>query len=158
LGFRLIRLSKNSKWANVKIAKIKKALQEAVIKPSTTPRALAGIAAKIVSTSPAIMPAALFSRSLFQAIKGKASWDEIFPNPEAVRTTAEFWLTNIDRLNGRNWWPKPVALKVTSDASGVGFGGYLHRGKEQLPFTGTFTKQQAASSSTARECGAMQRG
>jgi hypothetical protein len=73
-----------------KIARIKKALQEAVIKPSTTPRALARMAGNIVSTSPAIMPAALFSRSLFQAIKGKASWDEIFPNPDAVQKTAEF--------------------------------------------------------------------
>lgn len=151
LGFLIDTLEQKFKVGEAKIAKIKKALQEAVVKPSTTPRALAGIAGKIVSTSPAIMPAALFSRSLFQAIKGKASWDEIFPNPEAVRRTADFWLTNIDRLNGRNWWPKPVVLKVTSDASGVGFGGYLHKGKEQLPFTGTFSKQQAESSSTARE-------
>jgi hypothetical protein len=41
------------------------------LKPLTTPRALAGIAGKIVSTSPAIMPAALYSRSLFQADQGE---------------------------------------------------------------------------------------
>jgi hypothetical protein len=75
----------------------------------------------------------------------------VFPNPESVKRTAEFWLTNVDRLNGRNWWPKPVIMQVVVDASGVGFEGYLRVGGQQLPFTGTFTKEQALSSSTARE-------
>jgi hypothetical protein len=151
LGFLIDTLEQKFKVGKAKIAKLKLALQEAVLKPTTTPRALAGIAGKIVSTSPAVMPAALFSRNLFQAIQGRTSWDQLFPNRAAVRKTAEFWLNNIDRLNGQSWWPKPVALKVVSDASGIGFGGHLHVGKEQLPFTGTFTEQQAASSSTARE-------
>jgi hypothetical protein len=40
-----------------------------------------------------------------------------------------------------------VGLKVVVDASGDGFGGYLHVGTQQLPFSET----QANSSSTARE-------
>jgi hypothetical protein len=37
--------------------------------------------------------------------------------------TAEFWLTNIDRLNGRKWWPRKIGLQVRIDVSNVGFGG-----------------------------------
>jgi hypothetical protein len=84
-------------------------------------------------------------------MSGRVSWDEIFPTPETVKITAEFWLENIDRFNGRKWWSKPVAIKVVVDASGVGFGGYVHHKGDRLPFAGTFTEAQAQSSSTARE-------
>jgi hypothetical protein len=151
LGFLIDTLAQKFKVGQAKLDKLKVTLQEAVLRPSTTPRALAGLAGKLVSTSPAIMPAALYNRSLFQAIKGKVEWDQIFPNPDSVEETAQFWLDNVDRLNGRSWWPKPVSMKVVVDASGVGFGGYLKVGRQELPFTGTFTKEQASSSSTARE-------
>jgi hypothetical protein len=149
LGFVIDTYEQKFKVGKAKLAKLKVALHEAVIKPSTTPRALAGLAGKIVSTSPAIMPATLFNRSLFQAMKGKVSWDQIFSNPKSVRSTAEFWLQNVDRLNGRSWCPKSVAMKVVVDASRV--GGHLHVDGQKLPFTGTFTKEQASSSSTAKE-------
>jgi hypothetical protein len=97
------------------------------------------------------MPAALYSRSLFQALKGRTSWDQIFPTSAAAKQTASFWLDNIDRLNGRKWWPKVVALKVVVDASGVGFGGHMHVDQQRIPFTGTFTREEAQGSSTARE-------
>jgi hypothetical protein len=44
-----------------------------------------------------------------------------------------------------------VALKTVTDASGVGFGGFLQVGGQEIPFAGTFTSQQASASSTERE-------
>jgi hypothetical protein len=71
LGFIIDTIEQKFKVGETKIAKLKEALQKAVLKPSTTQRALAGIAGKIVSTSPAIMPAALYSRSLFRRSRGR---------------------------------------------------------------------------------------
>jgi hypothetical protein len=44
-----------------------------------------------------------------------------------------------------------VALKTVLDASGVGFGGFIQVGGQEIPFAGTFTEQQANASRTERE-------
>jgi hypothetical protein len=85
-------------------------------------------------------------------MKGRSSWDTVFPNPAEVRRTASFWLENIDRFNGRRWWPRVVTVRATVDASGIGYGGFIQAEEgPQIPFMGTFTAQQSAESSTARE-------
>jgi hypothetical protein len=85
-------------------------------------------------------------------MQGEVGWDTIFPTPASVKETAAFWLRNLDRFNGRRWWPRPVEIKVEVDASGVGFGGIItSEASGQVPFTGTFTTEQATQSSTARE-------
>jgi hypothetical protein len=99
LGFLADIEEESFKVGKKKLAKLQLALQKAIKNPSISARALAGLAGKIISTSPAILPAALFSRNLFLALKGKVSWDQIFPTPESVRKTASFWLQNLDRLN-----------------------------------------------------------
>jgi hypothetical protein len=151
LGFLADSEEETFKLGEKKLSKLKQALQEALTKPTISARALAGLAGKIISASPAVLPAALFSKNLFQALKGKISWDQVFPTPKSVREVASFWLQNLDRLNGRKWWPRPVAMKTVVDASGVGFGKYLHIGGKEILFTGTFTDQQASGSSTERE-------
>jgi hypothetical protein len=85
-------------------------------------------------------------------MKGSTSWDELFPNPDKVHQTLNFWLENIDQFNGRPWWPRPVALRVSVDASGVGFGRILTSASSPpVSFQGTFTAQEANSLSTLRE-------
>jgi hypothetical protein len=56
-----------------KLAKLKEALQEMLETPSTSSRKLAALAGKIVAFSPAVLPAALYSRQLFQAMQGELS-------------------------------------------------------------------------------------
>jgi hypothetical protein len=74
------------------------------------------------------------------------------PNPAEVRRTLQFWLDNIDAFNGRPWWPRPVALRATVDASGVGFDDVLASPQSSpVPFQGTFTEAEAGGSSTLRE-------
>jgi hypothetical protein len=75
----------------------------------------------------------------------------LFPTPESVKDTAEFWLPNLERFNGLKWWPNPISIKVTADASRVGFGGIPTAGDRKENFTRTFLKEQKGGSSTARE-------
>jgi hypothetical protein len=123
LGFLVDSLGQKFLIGEKKIAKIKAVLLETIANPTTSPRKLAKLAGKLVSISPAVLPAALLSRSLFEAMQGKVSWDTIFPTAESVRDTAHFWLDNLDRLNGRRWWPRKVGLRVSVDASNLGYGG-----------------------------------
>jgi hypothetical protein len=58
---------------------VKLALMKFLEQAEVTPRQLAAIAGKLISLSPAILLASLYSRSFYEAIQGKASWDEIFP-------------------------------------------------------------------------------
>jgi hypothetical protein len=152
LGFMIDSENQSFKVGESKIQKIKKVLEEAIARPDTSPRKLAELAGKIIAVSPAVLPAALFSRSFYLALKGKTSWDQIFPTPESVKQAAEFWLGNIDRFNGRQWWPRAVTVKATVDASGFGYRGFVSVGaKTPMKFTGTFSSEQALQSSTARE-------
>ena len=135
-----------------RLAKLKEALTELARNPSTSPRKLARMAGLLASSAPAILPVALYSRSFYNALSGRESWDAIFPTPKAVQETAVYWLSRIDRWNGRRWWPRPVAVKAEIDASEVGFGGrVILPGNETLTVRGTFTGREAAQSSTERE-------
>jgi hypothetical protein len=69
-----------------------------------------------------------------------------------VAEAAGFWLKNLDRFNGRNWWPKAIAVQASVDASAVGYGGFTKVGSEPLvSFTGTFSTEERGQSSTAHE-------
>jgi hypothetical protein len=140
------RLSKN------KAEKLKESLRAVIAEPSTSPRELATMAGRIIAASPGVLPAALYIRALFDAMQGRTSWDAVFPTPEAVVKTARFWLDNLDKFNGRRWWPRATSVMLAVDASGIGYGGQITLpGKEALKFTGTFLEAQAGSSSTERE-------
>lgn len=58
-----------------KTAKVQVVLQELMTAETVTPRLLARAAGKIIALGPAVLPASLFSRPLFQAMKGKLLWD-----------------------------------------------------------------------------------
>lgn len=101
LGFLLDSSNERFEVAPSKIEKLKNCLQSVLAKQSVSARDLAQVAGKIISLSPAVAPAALYSRAFFQAIKGNTSWDALFPNPVEVRQTLQFWLDNLDIFNGR---------------------------------------------------------
>lgn len=152
LGFIIDSVQQRFQLSPSRVAKLKRQLQNLFDAPAITARDLASVAGRIVSASPAVLPASLLSRPFFQALTGKLSWDDLFPNQQAVKETAQFWMQNLDRFNGRPWWPRPVALEATADASGLGYGGELTVfGFPPVVFRGTFSPQFASASSTARE-------
>lgn len=152
LGFTVDSREAKFKLGTGRMAKLKEALVELKRAPSTSPRKLARMAGLLAAAAPAVLPVALYSRSFYEALSGRASWDYLFPTPSAVAEAAEFWLANLDEWNGRRWWPRGTTVRLEIDASGVGYGGrvVLQNGRE-LRLSGTFTGTEAASSSTERE-------
>jgi hypothetical protein len=75
LGFIADAKEESFRISEKKLSKLKVVLEEAIGKPLVSARTLAKLAGKLISTSPAVLPASLFSRNLFQALKGKISWD-----------------------------------------------------------------------------------
>jgi hypothetical protein len=152
LGFMIDSEKEEFRVGELKILKLKKVLEEALARPETSPRKVAALAGKILALSPAVLPAALYSREFYLALKGKQSRDEIFPHPESVKEAAKFWLNNIDRFNGHKWWPQAVVVRTSVDASAIGYGGFVGVGsKPHVPFMGTFSAKEMGQSSTARE-------
>jgi hypothetical protein len=152
LGFLLNTLEQKFKVAPSKVEKIKAALREAIAKTSTTNRELASPAGRLVAVSMAVLPALLFSRSIFQAMAGQDSWDTWFPNPQSVSEEAQVWLDNLDAWNGRLWWPRHVQLKLCIDASALGYGGFIEGPDgRRMELAGTFSQQEGQLSSAARE-------
>jgi hypothetical protein len=152
LGFLLNTLDETFKVAPSKLAKIKQVLQEAIANPSTSNQELASLAGKLVALSPAVLPALLFLRSIFQAMEGHESWDTWFPSPSAVKQEAQMWLDNVDSWNGRPWLPRQVQFTLQIDASALGYGGYLQEPNgTRHPIAGTFSREEGESFSAARE-------
>lgn len=90
LGFLVDSENQKFEVAASKIDKLKEFLQLTLSKEVVSSRDLAQVAGKVISLSPAVAPAGLYSRAFFQAIKGRTSWDALFPTPAEVRQTLEF--------------------------------------------------------------------
>jgi hypothetical protein len=152
LGFVVDTTTQQFRVSESKMGKVRAVLDELAAAESVTPRLLARVAGKIIAMGPAVLPASLYSRPLFQAIQGKLSWDYVFPNPEEARRTAQLFLDNLDDWNGRRWFPRRVLVEVASDASDFGFGGTIKVvGKPPFELAGSLTEEEVAMSSTARE-------
>lgn len=152
LGFEIISPEKIFRVSEKKMAKVKAALARFLQVDKVTPRQLAAIAGKLISLSPAVLPASLYSRAFFEAIQGKASWDEIFAISSEIRRTVQEWLDNPPSWNGRRWYAKPISLLASSDASDFGFGGIVSlTDGRKVQVAGSLTEAEIQMSSTARE-------
>jgi hypothetical protein len=152
LGFLVDSRMESFTIARSKLEKVAAALRELLAVPSVSPRQLASAVGKLISLSPAMTPASLYSRLLFVAMRGAISWDVIFPSPLAVKEMAQLFLDNLESWNGRRWFPRPVILEAGSDASEFGFGGsiLLPGGRTHL-IAGQLSQEEMGMSSTARE-------
>lgn len=152
LGFEIVSREEIFRVSKKKMSKVKAALLEVLESKTITPRQIAGIAGKLISLSPAVLPASLYSRTLFEALQGKMSWDEVFPTSGDVKSTVKEWLENLPAWNGRRWFAQPISILVSSDASDFGFGGLVELPSgEQVQVSGNLTEKEVQMSSTARE-------
>jgi hypothetical protein len=83
LGFEVVTQEEEFRVSSKKMQKVLAALSLLIKATSVSPRQLAAVAGKLISLSPAVLPASLYSREFFQAIQGKISWDEIFATLES---------------------------------------------------------------------------
>jgi hypothetical protein len=73
LGFMVDSEQEEFRVGESKILKLKKLLEETIARPDTSPRKLAALAGKIPAHSRAVLPASLYSREFYFALKGKTT-------------------------------------------------------------------------------------
>ncbi|GAQ93525.1 reverse transcriptase [Klebsormidium nitens] len=117
LGFVVDTQAQQFRVSEAKLAKVKVVLSELIDSADVSTRLLAKVAGKIIAMGPAVLPASLYSRPLFQAMQGRLSWDSIFPTPMAAKNAARLFLERLDSWNGRRWFPRRVLIEAASDAS-----------------------------------------
>jgi hypothetical protein len=101
LGFEVVSQKELFRVLDRKMEKVCAALTAFLDSETTTSWQLAAVAGKLISLSPAVLPASLHSRTPFQAMQGKLSWDDIFLAPEMVTSTIKEWLEKLLDCNGR---------------------------------------------------------
>ncbi|GAQ82637.1 putative Reverse transcriptase [Klebsormidium nitens] len=131
LGFVIDTIRQRFAVSPAKMEKLRTALRELAECAEVTPRLLARVAGKVISVSPAVLPAALYSRPFFAAI-------------QAPR--------RVERVPAQRWYPRSIAVEAGSDALESGFGGTIKiPGKEKLTVAGALSDEEKRMSSTARE-------
>ena len=139
-----------------KIAALKLQLIKALDKSSLKARDLASIIGKIISMALATGPVShLVTRRMYALLNSRMYWCQMLEmNPEA-RSELEFWLSQVDHINGHEIWHSPSAVRVVySDASGSGYGGFTVEHGCHVAHC-AWSAQEMARSSTWRELRAV---
>ncbi|CAG2187667.1 unnamed protein product [Mytilus edulis] len=99
----------------------------------------------------------LRTRSLYECIMQKASWDSPVLIKEMAFDEVVFWKENVEFLNGKELLDEKVCTSVVyTDASGTGFGGYIVE-YEESEVIGSWKPDEQVKSSTWRELEAVYR-
>ena len=137
-----------------KVEKVKRSIEFILSSNYVSFRELAKVAGFINSLYLAVgPPVRLFTRQLYYIISQRCSWSHCLDYiPPLLIDELRFWLTNLNFLNGYVIKPKVSLepLQIHTDASGVGYGGYLAtlRG---FTLHGHWSLEQSVKSSTFRE-------
>ena len=94
---------------------------------------------------------------MFNCINSKASWNTPLLVSNGAKEELRFWRSQIRALNGRPLQETfQFAHNIYSDASGVGYGGFIEE-QEGSQVTGTWSQVESGKSSTWRELEAVNR-
>lgn len=120
-------------------------------------RLLARACGQLISMRPALGHAvSVFTRGMYAALETRTSWQSHVVLDSLALEEIDFWLKNIDSLNGSPLWPIPVVeTLVFSDASDIGWGGHLTDLARPPIAHGFFTPNERDESSTFREAVAL---
>ena len=135
-----------------RLSKLKSSIQSCLDRTAIRVRELASITGQIISLSCGFGNITrLLSRRCYAAIEQRSSWDEMICLSQDVTYELQFWLNNVDSMNGRRMVPKSSAVGVVfSDASASGFGGYSVQCGSNL-VAGSWSEGESKHSSTMRE-------
>ena len=146
-----------------KIAELIGLIEKAEV--SATAREYARIAGKLLSMSPAIGLAPLFTQELYKVVKECESWEALGRPTEVLALDLRFLKENVRRMNGKRWFPPPVGVRLKGDASDYGMGAHIYTlGSEELSISQgpdmawayTLDQIEAGLSSTLREAMALE--
>ena len=121
-------------------------------------RKIACLVGQIISMQPAIGKLVrLRSRSLYECVQCRASWDAPVLVSSKALDELIFWKENLRTLNGSNLHTCSDNEKyLFCDASGAGFGGFM-LDMPDSEVTGSWSESESALSSTWRELEAVYR-
>lgn len=121
-------------------------------------RLVASLVGQIISMQAAMGSVVrLRTRSLYECIMQKASWDSPVLIKEMAFDEVVFWKENVEFLNGKELLDEKVCTSVVyTDASGTGFGGYIVE-YEESEVIGSWKPDEQVKSSTWRELEAVYR-
>ena len=137
-----------------KILKLKEKILHVLTNKFVKAKELAAITGTLSSMHKAIGSLVRFyTRSMYADIAKTDTWfDNIQISPKTLHELV-FWLQNIIYLNGLSFIKNPTTAKMVlqTDASSVGYGGYMVHRLEKLICCGKFSDIDKTSSSTFRE-------
>ena len=136
-----------------KLDKLIASAEKELTRRRTTARNVAKVAGQIVSMEPGIGPLSrLFTRKMYKFVDACHTWDGSTNTSEDVRGEMEFWINNLNRLNGYQIKHTHAFTKIVySDASEHGYGGYIAEKLGHVISKGSFTEMEVGTSSTFRE-------
>ena len=156
LGFRIDLNTGKFYIPQHKMNKLRSALAIILKKQVASARDIAKITGLLMSMSIAIGPnVRLRTRGMYAMINRRKFWNEKLAISIDAREEIDFWLQNVESLNGRQFVWSPSATRVAySDASSSGYGGYTVEVGPHFSH-GLWTKEEAKHSSTWRELKAV---
>ena len=82
-------------------------------------------------------------------------WSQSLALTPEVKEELQFWINQIDHINGKEIWHSPSALRVVySDASDMGYGGFTVEHSCHVAH-GSWSEEETTQSSTWRELRAV---
>ena len=139
-----------------KIEALKVHLGQAIDKVALKARDLASITGKIISMSLAIGPVSRFmTRSMYVLLSTRQYWNQYLALTPEVKEELQFWIDQVDHINGKEIWHSPSAVRVVyADASATGYGGFTVEHGCHIAH-GSWTAEEMTQSSTWRELRAV---
>ena len=136
---------------NLKVEQLKSSLVQVLDRPTLKARNLASIIGKLISMSLVVGPVArLMTRSLYAVLITRQYWCQSLPVSHEARQI-QFWLDNLDNVNGQGLWLDP---HYVCHVSSSGYGGFTVEHGCHVAH-GLFSKIEVAQSSTWRELHAV---
>ena len=131
LGFRIDSLQMTFTLPAEKVKKIKDNCKQALRLKQVTVTDLARIIGTLTATHLAVLPAPLNYRGLQlqkeESLYHPLSYESVVTLSVASRKDLEWWVANLDRVNGRPIHPPQPTIVIESDASNTGWGASYER-------------------------------
>ena len=138
------------KVPHLRIRKVRKDILRLLASDCFSARRLAVILGQCVSMAKAILPAKLLLRNAYRLLSTRCNWDsKIMVLDQATRKDLTWWVQSLQQWNGIVFKHRANAMQISTDASGSGWGGYLHN--RHLSARGHWDRSMKLRASNYRE-------